>query len=295
MVEKIVNYEDGKILEWKWASDHDLIPNPFFTSLFFIDGILIDAGPPAGADDFREFIKSLLKTSEIKLCVITHSHEDHCGGAYILQQEFNIPIYAPSGVLKDLKKESTYPEYRQITWGQKRLPVNAKEIPKWIISNSGKYTFEIFPMPGHAPEQIILIEREKQWVFAADAIQPKYKMLFGAASDIQEDISVIYQSIKNLYKYTEGMNNLKIFLSGPGLYEGRDFIKKKMDEIGNLHKKVHQIYEEESKSYDEEEKLLRKVLKRIFKRETIIGKLTDGDLSTANLIKSLLDWPLNEI
>jgi len=295
MVEKIVNYEDGNILEWKWASDHDLIPNPFFTSLFFVDGILIDAGPPAGADDFREFIKSLLETSEIKLCMITHSHEDHCGGAYILQQEFNIPIFAPKDALDDLKKEYTYPKYRKITWGQKRLPVEAMEVPDIITSNSGEYTFQVFPMPGHAPEQIALIEKDKQWLFVADGIQPKYKMLFGAASDIQEDISVIYQSLKNLYKFTQGMNDLKIFLSGPGLYEGRDFIKEKLDEINKLHKQVHKIYEEESKNYDQEDKVLRKVLKRMFKRETVIGKLTEGDLSTANLIKSLFDWSLDEV
>jgi len=295
MVEKIVNHENGKIIEWKWASDNELIPSPFFTSLFFVDGILIDAGAPAGVNDFKDFIKSLLETSEIKLCVITHTHEDHCGGAYILQQEFNIPIYAPKNALDDLRKEYTYPEYRQITWGQKRLSVDAKEIPGQITSNSRMYTFEVFPMPGHAPEQIALIEKDKQWVFAADGIQPKYKMLFGASSDIQEDISVIYQSIKNLYEYTEGMDHLKIFLSGPGLYEGRDFIKKKLDEINDLHQKVHQIYEVESKNYDKEEKILRKVLKKMFKRETVIGKLTDGDLSIANLIKSLVDWPLNEI
>lgn len=293
MVTKTLKHEKGKIIEWKWASDNELIPSPFFASVFFIDGVLIDAGPPGGVRDFRKFIQSLLENSEIKLCVITHTHEDHCGGAYILQKEFNIPVYAPEGAIEELKKEYTYPQYRQITWGKKRKPVNAKIIPQEIISLSKKYILEPIPMPGHAPEQIILIEKDQQWLFAADALQPKYKMLFGAESDIQEDISVIYDSIKKLYEYTDGMDDLKIFLSGPGVFEGRGFIKEKMDEIKKLHRNAHQYYEEESKNYDKEEKILRKVVKHLFRRETAIGKLTDGDLSIKNLIKSLLEWPIS--
>ncbi|MBD3213826.1 MAG: MBL fold metallo-hydrolase [Candidatus Lokiarchaeota archaeon] len=293
MVTKTLTYEDGKILEWKWASDHELIPSPFFTSIFFVDGILIDAGPPAGVNDFKKFIHSLLKDINIKLCVITHTHEDHSGGAHMLKQEFNIPVYAPKAAIEPLRKDATYPQYRQITWGEKRKSVQAQELPETIRSISETYQFEVFPMPGHASEQITLIEKDQEWVFAADAIQPKYKMLFGASSDIQEDMEIIYSSLKKLYEYTSGMDNLKIFLSGPGVYEGRGFIKEKIEEIEALHKRVHRVYKEESEQHEKEEKILRKVLKRLFKRESAVGRLTDGDLSIMNLIKSLLEWPLN--
>ena len=294
MVTQLIEHENEEIIEWKWASDNELIPSPFFTSVYFIDGILIDAGAPASLNDFRAFIKSLLEINQIKLCVITHTHEDHCGGGYILQQEFEIPIYAHRDALEKLKQEYFYPQYRQMAWGEKRLPVDAEEIPSSITSFSKKYTFEIFPMPGHAPEQIVLIEKKQQWVFAIDAIQPKYKMLFGAASDIQEDISLIYDSIKKLSEYTTEMEKLKIFLTGSGVYGGKRLLKEKMNEIKSLHREVHQIYAEEVKNYDQEEKVLRKVVKRKFKRETAVGNLTNGDLSIMNLIKSLLKWPLSD-
>lgn len=294
MVTHLIKHEQGEILEWKWASDNELIPSPFFASVYFVDGLLIDAGPPAGVKDFREFITSLLDTHQIKACVITHLHEDHCGGAHLLQEEFNILIYAPEGAIEKLKTVSTYPQYRQITWGDRRLPVDAKKIPDVITTKSGKYAFEIIPLPGHAPEQVGLLEKNQEWFFATDAIQPKYKMLFGGSSDIQEDISEIYNTIKTLHEYTEGMDNLKIFLSGPGVFEGRVFLKEKMNEIESLHRKVHRIYKEESKNHEDEEKILRKVLKGTFRRETAIGKLTQGDLSIMNLIKSLLKWPLTD-
>jgi len=292
MIFKKVYYENKEILEWKWASDNELIPKPFYTSCFLVDGILIDAGAPAGVDDFREFIIPKVKNKELSMCILTHTHEDHCGGAQLLQEEFDIPIYAHEKAIPLLKKEATYPEYRQITWGEKRLPVETKKFPPRIISQSGKYEFEIFPMPGHAPYQVALIEKSQEWAFVADGVQHKYKMIFGASSDIQEDISVIYDSIKKLYNFTEHMKNLKIFISGHGLYEGRAFLKERLKEIDQLHHKIHRLYKEEKKNYNHKERALKKVLKRAFKRESVVGMLTKGDLSSMNLIKSLLEWPL---
>ncbi len=293
MVTKIISHEAGDIIEWKWASDNELIPSPFFCSVYHVDGILIDSGAPAGVNDFRNFVKEIKEKSPLKLCVITHTHEDHCGGAHILQREFKIPLFAHENAIKILREEHTYPQYRQAAWGEKRLPVEAEIIPASITSQSGNYVFEVFPMPGHSPDQIALIEKTKQWLFTADAIQPKYKMLFGGESDIQEDMQEIYNSIKKLDEYTEGMGDLKIFLSGHDEYKGKAFLTEKLNEINSLHRKVHQLFQEESEKLQDNEKILKKILKRTFGRETAIGTLTRGDLSIMNLIKSLLKWPLS--
>jgi hypothetical protein len=50
---------NNEILEWKGSSDHELMPQPFWTSTFLIDGLLIDAGALGGVDDLRKFIRSL--------------------------------------------------------------------------------------------------------------------------------------------------------------------------------------------------------------------------------------------
>jgi len=291
MVVKINRYEKNEIIKWKWASDNELIPTPFYTSCYFIDGILIDSGAPASVDEFKNFIKPLTSNYDIK-CILTHSHEDHCGGAHLLQEQFQIPIYAHNKAIPDLKEEYNYPKYRQMTWGKKRLPVEAEEVPNIVVSDSEKYSFKIFPMPGHAPDQFALIEEDQEWAFVADAVQPTYRMLFGESSDIQEDIKIIYDSIKNLYKKTEGMNNLKIYPSSKGVFIGRHFLKEKLEEIENLHQKVHQKYEELSKDYEREDRLMRKVLRGTLGRESAVGKLTRGDLSKMNLVKSLLRWSL---
>ncbi|MFW9972004.1 MAG: MBL fold metallo-hydrolase, partial [Candidatus Odinarchaeota archaeon] len=195
-------YFNNQILEWEWASDNPIMPYPYFTSCYLIDGLLIDSGAPGGENDLKEFVKTLHPDQMIEKCFITHTHEDHAGGAHMLFSEFKIPIYTSKKAIDLLKRGNTYPEYRQMAWGPKLLPVNAQIIDQPIITRLKKYKFELFPMAGHSPELVALIEKDQQWAFVADAVQPKYKMIFGRNSDIQEDISVIYQSLYRLYKFT---------------------------------------------------------------------------------------------
>lgn len=292
MVVRITYHCNNEILEWQWASDNELMPYPYFTSCYLVDGLLIDSGAPGGENDLRAFLKFLPPDKMIDKCFITHAHEDHAGGAHILNTEFNIPIYTSKKVKELLKKDKIYPEYRQLAWGPKLLPVNVEIIDKPIITKSKKYKFELFPMIGHAPELIALIERDQQWAFVADAVQPKYKMLFGGNSDIQEDISLIYQSLQNLYESTEGMDKLLIFSAGNGVFKSREFLIERMDEIQEKHKEVHESYNNFLKNGLSEIQVIKKILKKIFKRESIFGRLTQGDISRKNLIISLLNWQL---
>jgi len=226
----------------------------------------------------------------IDKCFITHTHEDHAGGAHILNTEFGIPIFTSEKSIDFLKKGKTYPEYRQAAWGPELLPVNAEIIDKPIITKSKKYTFELFPMSGHAPELVALIEKDQQWAFVADAVQPKYKMIFGKNSDIQEDISLIYQSLSKLYDFTKNMDNLLIFSAGNGVLQGREIIMKNMEEIKDLQIKAHEYHKQLQKEGYSGKMLIKKIIKVLLGRESIIGQLTEGDLSRENLIISLLKW-----
>jgi glyoxylase-like metal-dependent hydrolase (beta-lactamase superfamily II) len=290
MVVQITKYCNNQIIEWEWAADNELMPYPYFTSCYLVDGLLIDSGAPGGENDLREFVNSLSEDKMIDKCFITHTHEDHAGGAHMLNTEFEIPIYSSDKAIDILKKGKTYPEYRQIAWGPELLPVQAMIIDKPIITKSKKYKFELFSMNGHAPELVTLIEKDQQWAFVADAVQPKYKMIFGKNSDIQEDISLIYQSLSNLYEFTKGMEKLLIFSAGNGVLQGREILMEKMEEIDNLWIKVHEYHKKIQQEGYSGKKLMKKLLKKTFGKESIIGQLTQNDLSRENMIISLLKW-----
>lgn len=282
MVTRTFIHCNQEILEWCWASEHELIVNPHWTSCYLLDGLLIDSGAPGGIDDLNNFINSL-GAQKIEACVLTHTHEDHAGGAHMLHTEHNVPIYASEKAIPILKTGYTYPEYRQIAWGEEGvLPVDVEIIPNQITSKSGKYIFDVLPIPGHAPEQVALIEKKQQWVFAADGVQIKYKRIFGKTSSIQEDISLIYQSIQDIRHITEGMTDLKVFLPG-GRVLGEDFLDEKIREIWNLRQNVHEL---DNQDYSVEE-----ITQKIFGEEDIFDIFTNGALSKKNLILSILKWP----
>ncbi len=270
-----------EILEWCWASDHEMMLNPYWTSCYLIDGLLIDSGAPGGVNDFRNFVNSL-EEQKIEACVLTHTHEDHAGGAHMLNYEFGVPIYASEKAIPILRAGYTYPEYRQIAWGEEGvLPVDAEILPNQISSMSGRYTFHVLPIPGHAPDQIALIEKQREWAFVSDGIQVKYKRIFGGTSSIPEDISLIYQSIQEISRFTEKMTNLKIFLPGGKIYS-RDLINQKLLEIWNLRLEVHDLV---SHGFSVDE-----IVVKIFGVKDMFALVTNGKLSKKNLITSLIKW-----
>ncbi len=281
MATKTFSHCDQEIIEWCWASEHELIINPHWTSCYLIDGLLIDTGAPGGVEDFRNFINSLGE-QKIQACVLTHTHEDHAGGAHMLNTEFNIPIYASERAIPILKVGYTYPEYRQVVWGEDGvLPVDAEVLPNPISSMSGKYTFDVIPIPGHAPEQVALIEKQQEWAIVSDGIQIKYKRIFGKTSNIQEDISLIYQSIRDLNQFTEKMKDLTIFLPGGKVFR-KDLINHKLKEIWTLRQEVQEL---DSQGYSVDE-----IVQKMFGEGDVFASFTDGELSKKNLILSIISW-----
>ena len=292
MVTQINYYCNRKIIEWKWSSDNKLLPAPFWTSCFLIDGLLIDSGAPGGEDALKEFLLSLDEEQKIKKCIITHSHEDHGGGAAMLQSELKVPVYASKKAIPLLRKQKIYPDYRKITWGFPYRPFEANPVDEFILSSSNKYKFDIVEIPGHAMEEIALIEKKQQWAIVADGIMPKYTMIFGKNTDIPEDISQIYNSLKKLDLITKNMEKLLIFTSGRGVFNNQKIFKEKMVEIEKLHKNAFKYYREGKDEGYSDKRLIRYITRKMFGKESFVGQFTRGGLSNQNLILSLLEWPL---
>jgi hypothetical protein len=90
------------------------------------------------------------------------------------------------------------------------------------------------------------------------------------------------------------MEDLWIFVSGQGVYRGREIILQRAAEIAQLHKQVHEIkFSLESKQLPEP-RLLRKIVRKVFGGESSSAIASRGELSHTNMVKSLLLWPLDE-
>ncbi len=291
MVSATVLHADGQVLEWKWSSNNPLMERPFWTSAYLIDQILVDCGAPASVAEIGQFIDGLPPAKRPIRCFLTHAHEDHCGTGTLLVEKYHIPVYAPAQVLPLLKAGRQYPDYRKLVWGDDGVAgFEAQPYPPSIVTPKG-YEFEPLALPGHATELHALIEKRHQWAFVGDLMLPQYQMLFGTTSDIQEDIKTITESLEKLYAFTEGLNDLLIFVAGRGVYQGRAIIKTRIAEIHELREKVHAQYNEFGSDVKESRKM-RKMLQTLFGGETFFAGMSHGELSRENLITSLLRWTL---
>jgi glyoxylase-like metal-dependent hydrolase (beta-lactamase superfamily II) len=281
-MEKIERYANDEIIRWVWISEQ----SPW-TSAYIVDGLLIDSGPPSGTTNLKQFIASLPPEQAVKQVIITHWHEDHSGGARFLSEELDIPIYIHKMGIEKVQKGFSYPDYRVFAWGSPFEPVPAIRPLDMdsITTKTGKYTFELFHLPGHSDDLIALIEPERHWAFVSDTIVPKYQMIFGEPSeDIHEDMHQIHTSLKKLQQHTVEMDHLTIFTAGFGEFPGHDILKKNISDIENLHEKVHELKDRELNDH--------KIVEELFGEEHATGHRTNYALSRLNLVRSLLRWPI---
>ncbi len=285
----IEKFENGEIIRWAWARDIEQIPEPFWTSVYFIDGVLIDSGPPAGVEDFKGFIEDIGGVDVVDKVIISHWHEDHAGGARLLTEELELPVYIDENGVEIVRNGFNYPDYRKLAWGGPLEP--APEIRPvnfdTVNTKSGKYEFGLIHVPGHSNDLICLVEREEGWIFISDSVVSKYQMIFGekrkdlpdGMMPVHDHMGQIYSSLKKLKRRTDKIKNPTIFTASQGKFEDSKIIEKNIQQIEKLHEKIQKYNKQ---GLDDED-----IVEKIFGKEHIVGELTNQGLSRGNLINSL--------
>ncbi len=265
------------------------MPYPLWFAIYLIDGLMIDTAAPASWSELRVFLQSLPPEEFPENVVVTHAHEDHAGCSGYLVEEFDLPVYAHEKAVKVLKNGYELEDWRRMLSGECMPPVDLQVIPSGpVTTRSGKFTFEIINLPGHAPCLLFLLERSQQWGFCSDAVLPNYQILMGPqVPSIQEDIQQIYNSLVTLRELTKGMDKLRLFPTSYNEYkDGREHIEKKVTEIEILHSQVHTLASQGLR--------LRKIRRKIFGSDHIATTITHGQASQINLINALLEWSIDD-
>jgi glyoxylase-like metal-dependent hydrolase (beta-lactamase superfamily II) len=133
----------------------------YWTGAYYVDGLLVDCGPPATA---RELAR-LLEGRPLTTLLVTHHHEDHMGGAAVLRQRRGLVARAHPAALPLLAEGFAQEAYRRLAWGR---PPRVAALPVEGDTVVGSLRLQALPTPGHAPDHLCFFEAERGWLFTGD-------------------------------------------------------------------------------------------------------------------------------
>jgi glyoxylase-like metal-dependent hydrolase (beta-lactamase superfamily II) len=141
----------------------------YWTAAYWVDGLLIDAGPRCTAHQLRRVLEQV----RVDRIVLTHSHEDHTGGLHALRARYpKAPIYASSAALAPIKEPSKLrmQPYRRVVWGVPKPVLTVRSLDELDnVVRTPAYTFRVIETPGHSRDHISLFEPTQRWLFCGDA------------------------------------------------------------------------------------------------------------------------------
>ena len=241
----------------------------YWVAAYLVDGLLIDTGCSHTADELISF----LETEKVKLAVNTHYHEDHIGGNKKIQDMLKIEIFAHRDSVPLIASRPFLYPYQEIAWGHPE-PADVKVIPG--IIKTDKYEFRIIETPGHSSGHIVLTEMSKGWCFSGDIFTRENIKFIRPEENIGEQI----KSLKMLLSLPG--EKLELYTAtGRVIKEGRISLSECIDNLTALEIKVKKLAQNGISTEE--------IMKILFGGEHSFSQLTNGQFSTMNLIKSLLE------
>lgn len=148
--------DHGLVTELRFATSY-FGRGMYWASAFYVDGLLVDSGPPHTAPELAAWLRDL----PLKMAVNTHAHEDHVGGDHVLP----LTPLAPAASLERLAHPPRIQPFRHLAWGRAK-PVTA--LPLGSVVDAGSLRLEVLPTPGHSDDHVILVESQRGWAFTGD-------------------------------------------------------------------------------------------------------------------------------
>ena len=241
----------------------------YWVAAYLVDGLLVDTGCHHTSCELADF----LQDKPVLWAVNTHYHEDHTGANHLLMSRYGIDIYAhPASIPLIAKGFPLYP-YQEIAWGRP-VPTTVRPLGDRVVSPG--HLFHVLETPGHCEGHVCLIEPECGWCFTGDLFvreNPKFIRP-------EENIGMIMASMRKLVDFPA--DRLVLFTSvGKIVEDGRSALIRCIAYFSELAGKVHDL-KRKGHGIDE-------IVREVFGGEHPFAGLTNGQFSSASLVRSLLE------
>ena len=160
----------------------------YWTGVYYVDGLLVDSGPPNLAHEVARLCRELT----VRQCVTTHHHEDHTGSHGLLREYLHITPLAHGRGVARIAQPDLHPQlYRRAAWGVP-APAHAEAVGDQLETR--RFQFKVIHTPGHAEDHIVLWEPNRQWLFSGDLyLAPRLKYLRA-----DEDVYALLDSLRKV-------------------------------------------------------------------------------------------------
>jgi len=239
-----------------------------YSHIFYLDGLLIDTGHSNMQKEVIEAIKPL----SIGQLFITHHHEDHTGNLNVLHQELSCPAYASPKCIELMKDPPPISFAQWLTWGSRPSFYGLQETMDRL--STPKYTFEIYPIPGHAEDMVCLYEREQGWLFSADLWVNDHIRYFMRAESVYEQIESIKRILKLDFEVLFCSHKPQLTGGKMRLANKLQFLEDFYGNVATLHQQGHSIAS---------------IFKTMGLQESwSIRLMSMGELSTLNMVNAVI-------
>jgi len=234
--------------------------------LYFIDGLLIDAGQ-------RKMSKEILATTSklpIEQMFITHHHEDHTGNIGAIQAQHGCQVSAPPLTCQLMNDPPALSLAQKLVYGTRPPFFNLHPVEERLETQN--HSFELIPIPGHAVDMVALYERSKGWLFSADLYINHFIGYFLKGEQMGQQIESIRKILELDFEFLLCSHN-------PQLKNGKGKLKKKKYFLEDFYYKVESHYEKGKSA-----KIIFDELN--LKEDNLLKFISGGMLSKLNMVEA---------
>lgn len=238
--------------------------------VYYIDGLLIDTGPQVRQAALGKFLDGLAPVEQV---VLTHLHEDHCGGAAYVAARRQIAVGCHPDFFVIDGAALAFPFYRRVLWGQ---PQPFPAVGLGAVVETAKYRFHVLPTPGHAPEHLAFYEREQGWLFSGDLFLSTRFLTMARYESPQQIISSLQTLLSLDFEH--------LFCAHVGLVsEGQQALAQRLQTLQDIQGQVERLAQQGLSQWQ--------VTRRLFPGywHKPITWLSGGEYSSAHIVRAF--WP----
>lgn len=217
---------------------------------------------------------SLAASLGIRRAILTHHHEDHAGNARQLALA-GVAIEAAARTSAILERGVPIRFYQHVLWGSAPPAAVGALSPETL--EIGPYEARVVPAEGHCADQVAFFVPSEGWLFSGDAFIHERIKVFRR----DEDFGAM---VATLRRFLELDFDALLCAHGPRLTKGRAAIAAKLEWLLGLEGRVRELHDRGCTPAEITPRLQ-------VPRPAAFQHVTFGDVSTANIVRSILYGP----